>query len=261
MACGVTKGLPSRSPPIHEPKRMSCGRSQIFVTESGCVFAWVLRGESGGDLAVEDRQRVEEAGLVVVERHADLVADSGARAANVVGLPESGDLGDEVALQGFELRLGNGDAVELFEQVGDAAALEHDAAAGDLGRVRGEDGRDADAAKKRVGFVSGDAGLAQTAKRAAQIAALDGAVGGALLAELMREPAALAMVGFGQVDELEVEAEGARELVGGRKIEGADASERLLEMSAGRGWLAAPLCGASASRRAMAVRRRASTAS
>ena len=39
------------------------------------------------------------------------------------------------------------------------------------------------------------------------------------------------MVGLGQIDKLEVEAEGARELVGSRKIEGANAVERLLEVS------------------------------
>ncbi len=35
--------------------------------------------------------------------------------------------------------------IQLFQQVGDAAALEHDAAARDLGGVRGEDRHDADA--------------------------------------------------------------------------------------------------------------------
>ena len=159
------------------------------------------------------------------------------------------------------MRFRNGDAVELFEQIGDAAALEHDAAASDLGGVRGKDRRDADAAKKRVGFVGADARLAQAAKGAAQIAALDRAGGRSAFAELVRETAALAMIGLGEVDELEVEAEGPRELVGGGKIEGADAGERLLEMRGGRGRIGHPLCGASASRRAMAVRRRASTAS
>jgi len=41
----------------------------------------------------------------------------------------------------------------------------------------------------------------------AQIAALDGAGGRGALAELVGEPAALAVVGLGQVDEFEVEAE------------------------------------------------------
>ena len=132
----------------------------------------VFGGEGGGYFGVEDGEGVEEAGLVVVEGHADLVADGGAGAADVVGLPEGGDLGDEVVLEGFELGLGDGDAVELFEEVGDAAALEHDAAAGDLGGVRGEDGGDADVAEEVVGVFGGDAGLAEAAEGSAEVAAL-----------------------------------------------------------------------------------------
>ena len=41
------------------------------------------------------------------------------------------------------------------------------------------------------------------------------------------------MVGFGEVDELEVEAEGASELVGGFGVEGVDEEERLLELAVG----------------------------
>src|SRR5216683_3114957 len=47
--------------------------------------------------------------------------------------------------------------------------------------------------------------------------------------------AAFAVIGLGQVDELEVEAKRTRELVGSRKIEGADAVERLLEVSGSGG--------------------------
>jgi len=43
------------------------------------------------------------------------------------------------------------------------------------------------------------------------------------------------MVGFGEVDELEVEAEGSRKLVGGGKIESANAGEGVLEMRGGGG--------------------------
>jgi len=51
----------------------------------------------------------------------------------------------------------------------------------------------------------------------------------------MGETPALAVVGLGQVDELEVEAKRTRKLVGGRKIKSADAGERLLEVSGSRG--------------------------
>ena len=138
-------------------------------------------------------------------------------------------------LEGLELWFGDGDAVELFEQVGDAAALEHNAAAGDLRRVRGEDGRDADETKKRAGMVGADAGLAHASEGPAQVATLYCACRGNALAKLMGETTAFAVIGLGQVDELEVEAEGPGELVGGGKVEGADASERLLEMRGGGG--------------------------
>ncbi len=41
------------------------------------------------------------------------------------------------------------------------------------------------------------------------------------------------MVGLGEIDEFEVEAEGACELVGGGQIEGVDAGESLLEVGGG----------------------------
>ena len=171
-------------------------------------------GEGRGDFVVEDGEGVEEAGLVVVEGHADLVADGGARAADVVGLPEGGDLGCEVALEGFELLLGDGDAVELLEDVGDAATFEHDTAAGDFGGVRGEDRCDADATEEFVSFGRGGPGFAEPAECAAKVAALGRSVG----IELAGEAAALAVVGFGEIDELEVETEGAGEAVGGGKV-------------------------------------------
>jgi hypothetical protein len=46
----------------------------------------------------------------------------------------------------------------------------------------------------------------------------------------MGETAAFAVIGLGKVDELEVEAEGAGELIGGGKFECADPSQRLLQM-------------------------------
>ena len=67
----------------------------------------------------------------------------------------------------------------------------------------------------------------------AQVATLYCACWGDTLAKLVGETAALAMVGLGEVDEFEVEAEGPGELVSGWKVEGADAVERLLEMRGG----------------------------
>jgi hypothetical protein len=99
----------------------------------------------------------------------------------------------EVAFECFEVRLRDGDAVELLEEVGDAPALEHDGAAGDFGGVRGEDGGDADFLKEIVGFGCRHACFAETAECAAEVAAL----GWRVLVELGGETAALAVVGLG----------------------------------------------------------------
>ncbi len=128
----------------------------------------VLGGERGGHLGVEDGERGEDGGLVVVEGHADLVADGGAGHADIVGLPEGGDLGDDVLLEGFQLGFGHGDAVELLQQGGDAAALGHHGSARDFGGVRGEDGRDGDAFEQGAGFVRRDAGELERTQSAAK---------------------------------------------------------------------------------------------
>ena len=130
-------------------------------------FDVVFGGERGGDFGVELGQRVEDGGLVVVEGHADLIAHGGTGLADLVGLPERGDFGDDVLLEPVEFGFGDGDAVELLKQVGDAAALEHDRAARDLSGVRGEDGRDADALEQGAGLVGADAGELHLPKRSA----------------------------------------------------------------------------------------------
>jgi hypothetical protein len=105
---------------------------------------------------------------------------------------------------------GDGDAVELLEQVGDAAALEHDAAARDLGGVGGEDGRDADAGSL---WSASERRWPASAQRRRVPRRLP-RCGTASSSSMAGEAAALAVVGLGEVDELEVEGEGARELVG-----------------------------------------------
>ena len=137
MVSGVTKGLPSRSPPIHEPK----------VTKqrkiSGGGRGSVLGRQRRLHLRVEHGQRAEERRLVVVERHANLVANGRPRAAYIVRLPQRRDLRQQIGLQLIEFARRHRDAVQLLQQVGDAASLEHDGPPRDLSRVRGEDRRDA----------------------------------------------------------------------------------------------------------------------
>ena len=130
-------------------------------------FHPIFRGQGRGDLRVEDGQRVEDGRLVVVERHANLVAHGGTQVAHVVGLPQRGDLSDDLLLQGIEAGFGDGDAVELHQQVGDAALFEHDRAASNLSGVRGEYRRDADAFEQRASLVRGDPGKLHLPERAA----------------------------------------------------------------------------------------------
>jgi len=116
--------------------------------------------------------------------------------ADVVGLPEGGDFGEQGVFEGFELGGREWNAVEFFEEVGDAAALEHDAAAGDLGGMCGEDGSDADVCEQAERGGAVYAGGAEAAEGAAERAALWGRVG----VEERGAAAALAVVGFGEVD-------------------------------------------------------------
>ncbi len=112
--------------------------------------------------------------------------------------------------------------------------LKHDAAAGDLGRMSGEYWRDADCAEQLVGIFCGDAGLLKPAKCSAQAAALDIFLEGRqCLIERGGKAAALAVVRLGEIDELEVEAEGARQAVGSCEIKGGDALGGLCKMRPG----------------------------
>jgi hypothetical protein len=95
--------------------------------------------------------------------------------------------------------------------------------------MRGEDGRDAGSLEKRVGFAGTHASLSHAAQGAAKIAALN-RTGGSALAQLMGEATALAVVGLGKVDELEVEAEGPRKLIRSGKVESVHTIKSLLEM-------------------------------
>jgi hypothetical protein len=87
--------------------------------------------------------------------------------------------------------------------------------------------------EERVGFGGGDASFAQAAEGSAKVATL----GWRVLVELGGETAALAVIGLGEVDELEVEAEGTGELVSGGEVVGVavDSGEGLIEVAAGGG--------------------------
>ncbi len=167
----------------------------------------VGRAKGRGDFAIELGQRVEDGDVVVVEAHLDFVVNGGPARAHLVGLPEAGDLGENKFLEARHVLFGNGNAVERLEKLADAAALEHHGAARDLSGMRGEDRHDEHAAQPVQSLFRADAHAAHLAERAFERAAL--AAG--LAAQAQSDAAALAVVGFGQIDELEVEGEGAGE--------------------------------------------------
>ncbi len=188
-------------------------------------FGAIFDCQRVGDFGIENRQRVEDGGLVVVEGHADLVAYGRTALTDFVGLPQRGDLGDDVLFEGFELRVGNGNTVELFQQVGDAAAFKHDDAAGDLGWMGSEDRGDADAFQQGAGLISRDTSETKLPQCSTQRPALRFGVG----VKLAGKAAALTVVGFGQVNEFEVEGKGTGKLVRGGFGESPDAAQSMLQ--------------------------------
>ncbi len=94
---GVTKGLPSRSPPIHESEAQHL-RQRVRLD-----FEAVDRAQSFGDFLVERGQRGEDGDVVVVEAHLDLVVDGGPVRADFIGLPEAGNLGADRIFEARQL--------------------------------------------------------------------------------------------------------------------------------------------------------------
>jgi hypothetical protein len=101
--------------------------------------------EAARHLGVNVGQRLNQHRRVVVQPHQDFVGDRRLAAADVVGLPERGDLARDGGLGGGGLRVREGQAAQALQLVGDAASFEENRPAGDFGRVRREDGRDTDA--------------------------------------------------------------------------------------------------------------------
>ncbi len=193
------------------------GDEEGEVGEGGDPGFGELLGEGVADFGVEDGDGCEEGGLVVVEGHAHLVADAGAGGADVVGLPEGGDLGEQGGLEGCEFGGGSGMRSRRSR--------------------RSEMRRRLNMTERRatsVGWAVKTGVMQMWARRSRAW----GRVGPESLRarrvprreprwivrrrgfQLMGEAAALAVVGFGEVDELEVKGEGACKLIGAGGIVG-----------------------------------------
>ncbi len=129
---------------------------------------------------------------------------------HLIGLPQASDLGQHHLFEAGNVLLRHRDAIEGGQEFADAAALEHHGAARDLGGVGGKNWHDQHALEPVHRLLGGDADAAHLAQRAGQRAAL----AACLPAQLQRQAAALAVVGFGQVDQFEVKREGAGEQQG-----------------------------------------------
>ena len=135
-------------------------------------------------------------------------------------MPERRNFSRECVFERGQLLVGDGDAIEPLEEFGHAATLHEDGAARDFRGVRRKDGHDEDAAQPCEGLVRRDAGFTHGAQSAAQFAALRLAL--LVAGNLDRQATTLAVVRFRQVDELEVEREGATQALGLLHRHGAD---------------------------------------
>ena len=165
----------------------------------------VGRAQRLRNFAVERGHRGEDGDVVIIEAHLDFVVHCRSARADLVGLPQAGNLGTNQVFKPPQLLLRDRNPVKAGEEVTDAAALGHDRAARHLSRVRGEDRDDMHTAQPVEGFFRADADTLHLAQGACERAALTAG----LAAELQGNSPALAVVGLSQVDELEVESEGA----------------------------------------------------
>src|ERR1044071_6733629 len=99
------------------------------------------------DFFVDFRERVEQRKPEVAQAHADFIIDRRLSEPDFVGLPQRSDFGANIVFAFFSLFSGEGKAVEAFQLLRDAAALQENRLTGDLSRMSGEDGRDLDVAK------------------------------------------------------------------------------------------------------------------
>ena len=107
----MTNGLPSRSPPIHEPMRMTAGGIDRWHP-SGC-------GAIALEFARQRRHGLEQARVVVAQRLVDLVADPQLRQAQDRRLPQRQHCSRSASSISALGRIAGGEPIAVVEQVGD----------------------------------------------------------------------------------------------------------------------------------------------
>ena len=192
--------------PLRDGVRPCFGIAVLIASHPGAE-AQRRRG-AGQALAIVGehvRRDVEQRRLEEPQRVADLVDHPRAPGAHLVGLPEGGDLRDDLVLEAVPRRRGERGVVECLEDAAELQlGLQHRAARG-LGGMRGDHELERDVARAPGKLGRLHAALGQLAERLGERFPRD-----ALLA-LVATPAAHAMPRLGDVGELEVEPERAQD--------------------------------------------------
>ena len=180
------------------------------------------RIERGIQRPVETWDHREQRGVEERHRGADLVEWRRAHDAQVGGPPQERDLLPQPAADLAVLGRGESRVVEPGEQDGAAPERHQHRAAAGLGRVRGQDRVDGEAAKELIQLGIPPAPSPQPRDRVRHRIVEDAVASRPFAAPQGAHPAAR----LGQVDEAEVECERADDRLGRAKIEGA---QRLVE--------------------------------
>src|SRR5439155_10346706 len=96
----------------------------------------------------------------------------GRRAANLVALPPTGDLRNDLALDFESFRAGQWNMIEFFEQLGDMLPLPKDSAPRNLRGMRCENSDHSNALQRPEGVFKTDAGIADAKQRPQKCAGL-----------------------------------------------------------------------------------------
>ena len=222
---GGDEGLPSRSPPIHEPMRRNEGTRAPRR-------AGPERVERVLDRAVEPRQLAEEGVVVIGEAVGDLVDHLQPGLAQHVGAPEDQHGAPQLLLDRARARPRRRGAVALVEERRDLELADQGALAAHLRRVRGEHRAHQRAVEEVARAPSAlDARLARAVEGEGERA------GARRRAGLhVRAVAADVVLVLGDVGEMREVAEGAHD---GERLVGGEAVERRLELAQGAGLVVA----------------------
>ena len=155
------------------------------------------------ELRIHFRQRLKQGHRVVIQAHADLVYHPGLFHAHFVGLPQRSNFRQDQCFQIYRVRFGQGQAIQIFQMLGDPPASHQHRAPRHFGGMRGKNRHDFYFLQRgqRVGGGNSRVTHAQQgpAKRSGQ-RRLTGV-------QFRRAAAALAVIGFSQIGQFEINRE------------------------------------------------------